>query len=98
MVGFADYSTPTGWYHGEVLSITGPAVFAIVTVGTGVALATEERGAPSRCAAAPISGAGRGAKLAARVADRVVRSASGRGTAGRSIRWACHGREQIAPR
>ena len=43
MVGFADYSTPTGWYHGEVLSITGPAVFAIVTVGTGVALATEER-------------------------------------------------------
>jgi ABC-2 type transport system permease protein len=43
MVGFADYSTPTGWYHGEVLSITGPAVFAIVTIGTGVALATEER-------------------------------------------------------
>lgn len=43
MVGFADYSTPTGWYHGEVLSITGPAVFAIVTIGAGVALATEER-------------------------------------------------------
>ena len=43
MVGFADYSTPTGWYHGEVLSITGPAIFAIVTIGTGVALATEEK-------------------------------------------------------
>jgi len=43
MVGFADYSTPTGWYHGEVLSITGPAVFAIVTIGAGLALATEER-------------------------------------------------------
>ena len=43
MVGFADYSTPTGWYHGEVLSITGPAIFAIVAVGAGVALATEEK-------------------------------------------------------
>jgi ABC-2 type transport system permease protein len=43
MVGSADYSTPTGWYHGEMLSITAPAVFAIVTVGAGVALATEEK-------------------------------------------------------
>ena len=43
MIGFADYSTPTGWYHGEVLSITGPAIFAIVAVGAGVALATEEK-------------------------------------------------------
>ena len=43
MVGFADYSTAAGWYHGEMLSITGPAVFAIVAVGAGVALAGEER-------------------------------------------------------
>jgi ABC-2 type transport system permease protein len=43
MVGYADYSTPTGWYHGEMLSITGPAVFAIVTIGAGVALAGEEK-------------------------------------------------------
>ena len=43
MVGFADYSTPTGWYHGEMLAITGPAVFAIVAVGAGAALAGEER-------------------------------------------------------
>lgn len=43
MVGSADYSTPTGWYHGEMLSITAPAVFAIVAIGAGVALATEEK-------------------------------------------------------
>ncbi|MGC4175856.1 ABC transporter permease subunit [Demequina sp.] len=67
MVGFADYSTPTGWYHGEVLSITGPAVFAIVTIGAGVALATEERWRTiSVVLSAPVSrGRVAGGKLAA---------------------------------
>ena len=56
MVGFADYSTATGWYHGEMLSITSPAVFAIVAVGAGVALASEEkRRTISVVLAAPVS-------------------------------------------
>ena len=56
MVGFADYSTATGWYHGEMLSITSPAVFAIVAVGAGVALASEEkRRTISVLLAAPVS-------------------------------------------
>ena len=69
MVGFADYSTPTGWYHGEMLSITGPAVFAIVTVGAGVALATEEkRRTIGVILGAPVSrGSVAGAKLTALV-------------------------------
>ncbi|MFV0633389.1 ABC transporter permease subunit [Demequina sp.] len=43
MVGFADFSTPEGWYYGECLSIVGPVVVAIVAINAGAALAREER-------------------------------------------------------
>lgn len=43
MIGYADYSTPTGWYHGEALSIYAPLVFSVVTIGAGAALAGEEK-------------------------------------------------------
>ena len=43
MVGFADFSTPEGWYFGESLSIMGPAVVAIVAITAGAALSREER-------------------------------------------------------
>lgn len=43
MIGYADYSTATGWYHGEALSIYAPLVFCVVTIGAGAALAGEEK-------------------------------------------------------
>ena len=43
MVGFADYSRPEGWYHGEGLSIVAPVAVAVVTISMGMALAGEER-------------------------------------------------------
>lgn len=43
MIGYADYSTPTGWYHGEALSIYGPLVVSIVGIAAGAALAGEEK-------------------------------------------------------
>lgn len=43
MVGFADYSTPEGWYHGEGLSITAPVAVGVVAISAGAALAGEER-------------------------------------------------------
>jgi len=42
MVGFADYSSPTGWYHGEALSVTAPVAISVVTIAAGMALAREE--------------------------------------------------------
>lgn len=42
MVGFADYSTATGWYYGEFLSILAPVAVAVVAISGGVALAREE--------------------------------------------------------
>jgi ABC-2 type transport system permease protein len=74
MVGFADYSTATGWYHGEMLSITSPAVFAIVAVGAGIALAVEEkRRTISVILGAPVSRRRvAGAKLAALLALVVI--------------------------
>lgn len=43
MIGYADYSTPTGWYHGEALSIYAPLVVSIVGIAAGAALAGEEK-------------------------------------------------------
>ncbi|WP_062521869.1 ABC transporter permease subunit [Demequina silvatica] len=43
MVGFADYSRPEGWYHGEMLSITVPIAVAVAAISAGGALAGEER-------------------------------------------------------
>ncbi|WP_062389685.1 ABC transporter permease subunit [Demequina iriomotensis] len=43
MVGFADYSRPEGWYHGEMLSITVPVAVAVAAISAGAALAGEER-------------------------------------------------------
>lgn len=43
MIGYADYSTATGWYHGEALSIYGPLVMSIVGIAAGAALAGEEK-------------------------------------------------------
>ncbi|WP_228373529.1 ABC transporter permease subunit [Demequina gelatinilytica] len=43
MVGFADYSRPEGWYHGEMLSITVPVAVAVAAIAAGAALAGEER-------------------------------------------------------
>ncbi|GIG53869.1 ABC transporter permease subunit [Demequina activiva] len=43
MVGFADFSTPEGWYYGEVMSIVGPVAVAVVAINAGAALAREER-------------------------------------------------------
>ncbi|WP_084104704.1 ABC transporter permease subunit [Demequina sp. NBRC 110056] len=43
MVGFADFSTPEGWYYGEALSIVAPVVVSIVAITAGAALAREER-------------------------------------------------------
>jgi ABC-2 type transport system permease protein len=43
MVGFADYSTAQGWYHGEGLSVTGPIAIAVVTISAGLGLVREER-------------------------------------------------------
>lgn len=43
MVGFADFSTPEGWYYGESLSIVAPVVVAIVAINAGAALSREER-------------------------------------------------------
>ncbi|WNM24817.1 ABC transporter permease subunit [Demequina capsici] len=43
LVGFADYSTPEGWYSGEVLSIVAPVAVAVVAIGRGTSLAVEER-------------------------------------------------------
>ncbi|WP_062379389.1 ABC transporter permease subunit [Demequina pelophila] len=43
MVGFADYSRPEGWYHGEGLSILAPVAVGVVAIGAGAALAGEER-------------------------------------------------------
>ncbi|MDN4472123.1 ABC transporter permease subunit [Demequina zhanjiangensis] len=43
LVGFADYSTPEGWYHGEGLSIVAPVAVAVVAIGRGASLALEER-------------------------------------------------------
>lgn len=43
MVGFADYSRPEGWYHGEGLSILAPVAVAVVAINAGAALVEEER-------------------------------------------------------
>ncbi len=43
MVGFADFTTATGWYFGEGLSITAPIAVAVVAIGAGAALAGEEK-------------------------------------------------------
>ncbi len=44
MVGWADYSQPTGWYHGEIFSILAPIAVALVGINMGAkALAGEER-------------------------------------------------------
>lgn len=43
MVGFADYSRPEGWYHGEGLSILAPVAVGVVAISAGAALAGEER-------------------------------------------------------
>lgn len=43
MVGFADFSTPEGWYYGEMLTIVGPVVAAVVGINAGAALASEEK-------------------------------------------------------
>jgi len=44
MVGFADYSTPSGWYQGEIFSIMGPIAVALVAIAVASrALAGEER-------------------------------------------------------
>ncbi|MDN4478611.1 ABC transporter permease [Demequina lignilytica] len=43
MVGFADYSRPEGWYHGEGLSILAPVAVGVVAIAAGAALAGEER-------------------------------------------------------
>ncbi len=43
IVGFADYTTPEGWYHGEGLSIVAPVAVAVVAVNSGMSLAVEER-------------------------------------------------------
>ncbi|WP_084075285.1 ABC transporter permease subunit [Demequina sp. NBRC 110052] len=43
MVGYADYTTPEGWYTGEALSIVAPVAIAVVTITMGASLAVEER-------------------------------------------------------
>ncbi|WP_061961513.1 ABC transporter permease subunit [Demequina flava] len=43
MVGFADMSTPEGWYYGEMLSIVAPVAVAVVAIAAGTALAGEEK-------------------------------------------------------
>ncbi|WP_296667639.1 ABC transporter permease subunit [Demequina sp.] len=43
MVGFADYSRPEGWYHGEGLSILAPVAVGVVAISAGAALAREEQ-------------------------------------------------------
>ncbi|WP_228374568.1 ABC transporter permease subunit [Demequina rhizosphaerae] len=43
MVGFADYSRPEGWYHGEGLSILAPVAIAVPAIAAGAALAREEQ-------------------------------------------------------
>ena len=43
MVGFADFSTPEGWYYGEAMSIVGPVAVAVVAINAGSALAREEK-------------------------------------------------------
>ncbi|SEJ63618.1 ABC transporter permease subunit [Demequina mangrovi] len=43
MVGFADYSRPEGWYHGEGLSILAPVAIAVPVIAAGAALAREEQ-------------------------------------------------------
>ncbi|WP_062205852.1 ABC transporter permease subunit [Demequina salsinemoris] len=43
IVGFADYTTPEGWYHGEGLSIVAPVAVAVVAINRGMSLAVEER-------------------------------------------------------
>ncbi|PKQ18856.1 MAG: hypothetical protein CVT68_01335 [Actinobacteria bacterium HGW-Actinobacteria-8] len=43
MVGSADFTTASGWYFGEGLTITAPIAVAVVAIGAGAALAGEER-------------------------------------------------------
>ncbi|WP_062211007.1 ABC transporter permease subunit [Demequina oxidasica] len=43
MVGFADFSTATGWYFGEMLTILAPLAVSVVAISAGVALAGEEK-------------------------------------------------------
>jgi len=43
MVGFADFSTPEGWYFGEVMSIVAPVAVAVVAINAGSALVREEK-------------------------------------------------------
>jgi len=43
MIGYADYTTATGWYHGEAMSIYGPLMISIVVIGAGAALVREEK-------------------------------------------------------
>ncbi|MFN3866992.1 MAG: ABC transporter permease subunit, partial [Demequina sp.] len=35
MVGFADFSTPEGWYFGEVMSIVAPVAAAVIGINAG---------------------------------------------------------------
>lgn len=59
MVGFADYSRPEGWYHGEGLSILAPVAVGVVAISAGAALAGEEqRRTISVLLTAPVSRAG----------------------------------------
>lgn len=43
MVGFADFTTATGWYFGEGLSVTAPIAVSVAAIGAGAALAGEEK-------------------------------------------------------
>ncbi|MFW7415568.1 ABC transporter permease subunit [Demequina sp. SO4-18] len=43
MVGFADFSTPEGWYFGEAMSIVAPVAVAVIAINAGAALAGEEK-------------------------------------------------------
>jgi len=43
MIGYADFSTPEGWYYGELLSIVAPVAVAVVAINAGASLVREEK-------------------------------------------------------
>ncbi|MFW2512399.1 ABC transporter permease subunit [Demequina sp. SO4-13] len=69
MVGFADFSTPEGWYFGEAMSIVAPVAVAVVAINAGAALAGEEkRRTVSMLATMPVSRTAIAARKAAAMA------------------------------